>query len=329
MHPEVSVIIPAYNVQHHILSTINSVLNQNYPKEKVEIIVINDGSTDNTSDVLFEANNLRVKIINKENGGVSSARNLGLSYAKGRFVSFLDGDDIWSPNFLREMTQYILENRYKLVGCLFNIETTNSTTSPPIKPPVGSGFDLWYFSTSGMTINTNSWLIEKNIIDDYDITFTDGCDFGEDTEFFSKVIIKAGTGKFGVLDQYLTTYRQRKGSLTAPGDTMSSLKKKMYFDAYKRTLEYMYTANVSDKIIISFKKRFYIVYINYLSSALIKNPRSEYIMLKNMFDRDVQDKTVVKARKIQLDFLVRSLAIKMDWLFFLLIKSGSHGVKFQ
>jgi len=318
MHPEVSVIIPAYNVQYHILSTINSVLNQNYPKEKVEIIVIKDGSTDNTIDVLLGVDNSRVRIINKENGGVSSARNLGLSYAKGEFVSFLDGDDIWSLNFLREMTRCILENRYKLVGCLFDMEIDGSIVSRPIKLPVDNGFDLWYFSTRGMTINTNSWLIEKNIIKTNNIFFTDGCDFGEDTEFFSKVIIKAGAGKFGVLDQYLTTYRQRKGSLTEPGEAMSILKKKMYFDAYRRTLKYMCIANVPDRIIVPFKKKFYLVYVDYLSSTLIKNSKSEYIILKKMFDKDVKNNIVIKTNKNQVSFLVRNIMIKMDWLFFAL-----------
>ena len=326
MHPEVSVIIPAYNVQYHILSTINSVLSQDYPKEKVEIIVINDGSTDNTAGILFGIDDSRVKIINKENGGVSSARNLGLLHAEGKFVSFLDGDDIWSSNFLREMMKYISENNCRAIGCLFNMETDGFTTPKKTKLPVDNDFYLWYFSTIGMTINTNSWLIEKNIINTNNIIFTDGCDFGEDTEFFSKVIIKAGAGKFGVLNQYLTTYRQRKGSLTEPGEVMSILKKKMYFHAYSRTLEYMTLSNASDRVIKSFKKKFYLIYIVYLSSTLLKNSKNDYKSLKKMFIKDVTNETVSKPNNILGRFIVRRTMIKLDWLFLILTRFNKHEV---
>ncbi len=99
--PFISIIIPAYNQEKHIEECINSVINQNCPKSDFEIICINDGSTDNTENVLkkyVSAENFR--FINKENGGVSSARNTGIDFAKGKYLWFVDSDDFIAENVL-------------------------------------------------------------------------------------------------------------------------------------------------------------------------------------------------------------------------------------
>lgn len=100
-----SVIIPLYNKEHFIASTIKSVLAQTY--SDFEIIIIDDGSTDNSLAVAKTFCDKRIKIIEKENGGVSSARNLGISIAKGEYISFLDADDKWHQDFLFEIDKLI------------------------------------------------------------------------------------------------------------------------------------------------------------------------------------------------------------------------------
>lgn len=87
----VSIIIPVYNDSLHISKAINSALEQTY--KNIEVIVINDGSTDDTMNVLNSFNDQRLHIIDKENGGVSAARNLGISVANGQYLMFLDSDD--------------------------------------------------------------------------------------------------------------------------------------------------------------------------------------------------------------------------------------------
>ena len=93
---KVSVIIPVYNAEKYIEATINSVLQQSYPKELIEIIIVNDGSTDGTVKILERYENLS-KIIHTKNRGVSYARNIGIENATGDFIQYLDSDDLLCP----------------------------------------------------------------------------------------------------------------------------------------------------------------------------------------------------------------------------------------
>jgi glycosyltransferase involved in cell wall biosynthesis len=96
--PEISVIIPAYNCTHTIRETLQSVLQQTFTD--FEIIIINDGSTDNLVSVLSEFHDPRIRIFHYENGGLSIARNRGIDQATGPYLIFLDADDLWTPDKL-------------------------------------------------------------------------------------------------------------------------------------------------------------------------------------------------------------------------------------
>src|SRR5574344_344305 len=101
---KVSVIIPMYNSKDTIKSAIESVLNQRY-KESIEIIVVNDGSKDGCEKIVEKMiinnqTNRTIKLINKPNCGVSSARNRGIKEANGEYIAFLDSDDMWHPQKL-------------------------------------------------------------------------------------------------------------------------------------------------------------------------------------------------------------------------------------
>ena len=100
--PEVSVIIPTYNRSNLVKDAISSVLVQTEPD--LEVIVVDDGSTDDTRSVVECINDERVIYFYKTNGGVSSARNYGLSKAKGKYIAFLDHDDLWPENYLAVMS---------------------------------------------------------------------------------------------------------------------------------------------------------------------------------------------------------------------------------
>ena len=96
--PTISVIIPAYNAEHTILETIQSILKQTF--SDFEIIIVNDGSSDRTLDIVRQIGDPRIKCFTYENGGNSLARNRGLSHAIGEFISFIDADDLWTPEKL-------------------------------------------------------------------------------------------------------------------------------------------------------------------------------------------------------------------------------------
>ena len=89
----ISVIVPVYNTEKYLKRCMDSIVNQTY--KKLEIIVVNDGSTDSSADIINDycKNDKRIVFLNKENGGLSSARNFGLKHATGKYVAFIDSDD--------------------------------------------------------------------------------------------------------------------------------------------------------------------------------------------------------------------------------------------
>lgn len=109
--PLVSVIMPCYNAEENILESINSVLNQDY--KALELIIIDDNSTDDTVDIVNELNDPRISLIlSPKNRGAGYSRNIGIERAKGRFIAFLDSDDIWIDTKLSEQITFMLENNY-------------------------------------------------------------------------------------------------------------------------------------------------------------------------------------------------------------------------
>lgn len=104
----ISVIIPAYNAEETIVECVNGVLNQTRVDLIKEIIVVDDGSSDNTVKVLNDSiNNELISIISKTNGGVSSARNVGINNASGKWIALLDSDDVWLPEKIERQIKYI------------------------------------------------------------------------------------------------------------------------------------------------------------------------------------------------------------------------------
>ncbi len=101
--PQVSVIIPTYNRGRVIKEAIDSVLAQDYTE--FELIVVDDGSTDHTSDVLDSYRNV-IKVLSQKNKGVSAARNRGIAEASGKFIAFLDSDDLWLPQKLSTQVEF-------------------------------------------------------------------------------------------------------------------------------------------------------------------------------------------------------------------------------
>ena len=103
----VSIIIPVYNVERFVKKSILSAMNQTY--KDLEIVIVNDGSTDNSGKICheIEEKDNRVKVYDKENGGVSSTRNFGIAHATGEYLMFLDGDDLLTPNAVEGLLEYL------------------------------------------------------------------------------------------------------------------------------------------------------------------------------------------------------------------------------
>ena len=104
----ISVIIPVYNGEKTIRETIDSVIKQTF--DNFELIVINDGSTDSTLDIVNSIQDSRIKVFSYDNAGQSASRNWGISLAKGEYISFIDADDLWTPDKLESQLQALQEN---------------------------------------------------------------------------------------------------------------------------------------------------------------------------------------------------------------------------
>lgn len=107
MNLPISVVIPLYNKERYIRNTIGSVLGQTHAM--FELLVVDDGSTDAGADIVRRMQDERIRLISKSNGGVSSARNVGISEARFEHIAFLDADDRWNPDHLQKLAQLITD----------------------------------------------------------------------------------------------------------------------------------------------------------------------------------------------------------------------------
>ena len=130
MEPLVSVIIPVYNVLPYLREALDSVINQTY--KNLEIIVVDDGSTDGSGDVCNEyLSDPRVIVIHQENRGLSGARNTGLDRMTGEYVAFLDSDDAFMPETIERMVNAIIQNEAYSAVCGFRACYTEKHMNTP------------------------------------------------------------------------------------------------------------------------------------------------------------------------------------------------------
>jgi len=126
MNIKVSIIIPAYNIEKYIEKCIKSAINQTI--KDIEIIVVNDGSTDGTLEIInkFSKIDNRIKIINKKNGGVSSARNIGFEISFGEYIQYIDGDDWIEQDACEILYDFAIKNDLDMVVSDFYYDDRNN-----------------------------------------------------------------------------------------------------------------------------------------------------------------------------------------------------------
>lgn len=128
MNSLISVIIPIYNVEEYLVRCVNSILNQTY--DNMEIILVDDGSPDNSgkiADELAERDN-RIIVYHKKNGGLSDARNFGVSKANGEYITFIDSDDYVADDYVEYLYSLIRENNADISVCAFSPTSIESFT---------------------------------------------------------------------------------------------------------------------------------------------------------------------------------------------------------
>lgn len=243
--PKVSVIVPIYNVEKYLEKCINSLLSQTL--EDIQIILVNDGSKDNSGNIAkeYEKNNKdRVIYVEKENGGLSDARNYGLKYATGDFIAFLDSDDYIEKNAYEEMYNKAIEENADYVECDFIWEFPNKIRVDK-QYPYKNKKEMLSF------VRVVAWnkLIKRQLITDNNLEFPKGLRY-EDVEFTYKLI--PFINKFAYVDKPFIHYVQREGSIanvqnertaeifTVLDNVIEFYKKNNIYEEYRDELEYNY-----------------------------------------------------------------------------------------
>lgn len=243
--PKVSVIVPIYNVEKYLEKCINSLLSQTL--EDIQIILVNDGSKDNSGNIAreYEKNNKnRIIYVEKENGGLSDARNYGLKYATGDFIAFLDSDDYIEKNAYEEMYNKAIEENVDYVECDFIWEFPNKIRVDK-QYPYKNKKEMLSF------VRVVAWnkLIKRQLITDNNLEFPKGLRY-EDVEFTYKLI--PFVNKFAYVDKPFIHYVQREGSIanvqnertaeifTVLDNVIEFYKKNNIYEEYRNELEYNY-----------------------------------------------------------------------------------------
>jgi glycosyltransferase involved in cell wall biosynthesis len=182
----ISVIIPLYNSEDTITDAIESVLNQTY-KGAIEIIIINDGSTDNSLKVVTDyCNEKKVenfKILNQLNGGVQMARNAGLRIANGDWIALLDSDDYWLPNKIESQLAVLSANKHiDFLGCSRNDEEINVLWRKKNKLSKVNFKELLV----KMYPQTSTVLFKREILSDIGL-YDESLRYGEDGDYWLRI----------------------------------------------------------------------------------------------------------------------------------------------
>lgn len=216
-----SVVVPVYNVANYLKYCIESIINQTY--KNLEIILVDDGSTDKSSEIcdFFKEKDNRIKVINKKNGGASSARNVGIENSTGDYLIFIDGDDYWDDNTaLDQVYKNLIKSKVDVL--MFGFKKYYESNKVIEKSKYIFDIDMIDINSKKNTINylvKNNLLISSpcnkvikiNLFDENNLKFKEGI-IAEDIDWNLRLAINAGS--FGVLNNAFYIYRQRECSIT-------------------------------------------------------------------------------------------------------------------
>ena len=243
---KVSIIVPVYNVSNYLEKCLNSLINQTL--KDIEIIVVNDGSTDNSLDVAkkFEEKHSNIlKVYSKKNGGLSDARNFGLKYANGKYIAFVDSDDYVKNDMFLKMYNYGVKNNLDVIVSDTLIKDENSEYVLKSNLNYSSDTLKNYVIAYPMACIR---IIKRDILKDFE--FKKGI-FYEDLESMPSLVLK--TSKIGFIDYAGYYYVQRSGSIMKQKKFSPKLlnifdvldiNKKRLLTRYPMEIEYLYITHL-------------------------------------------------------------------------------------
>jgi glycosyltransferase involved in cell wall biosynthesis len=238
-NPLVSVIIPLYNSEKYISETIKSVISQTY--KNWEIIIVDDGSTDNSLLIARSFESEKIKILSINNGGASRARNYGYACSKGSIIQFLDADDILDEYKIEKQIEIYLfhgpDYIYSSLNGIINGNSKYKINSSPLyfDFSISDYFDA-YFNHFGLFFQQQTWLASRKLIDKAGL-WDKALTFNDDGDFFSRLVLFSSGIKF--VPDSISFYRV---------DSINSLSKRKDKSSYT---SYLNSAKNFEKIILN------------------------------------------------------------------------------
>ena len=308
--PKVSVIVPFYNVEGYIEKCLETLVNQTL--KEIEIILVNDGSKDRSIEIVkkfLRQYPEKIIYVEKENGGLSDARNFGIKYAKGEYVAFLDSDDYIEKNMYQSMYELAKKEDSDMVECDFYWEYPNKKKVDIAKQYSGKKEML-------EKIRVVAWnkLIKRKVLEKANIQFPKGYRY-EDVEFTYKLI--PFLEKVSFCKQPMIHYIQRDGSISNSQNERTKeifdvldhviefYKENQIYNEYQKELEYVYVRyafcssflrmikikneELKDKLLDETWERVNANFPNWKKNEILKSNRT----LKNLYLKTI-NKTTLK-----------------------------------
>ena len=219
---DVSFVIPAYNASNIIRKAIDSIISQEESNLEYELIIVDDGSNDNLEDVIKNINNSKIKFLQKDNGGVASARNYGVKNALGDYIIFVDSDDYIASTLLVDIERYI-KQKYDIIKWSASIANVNGeiikkNESFSQKELSGEeGFNKLYGADPWLDCLWNYAIKKERMLE-----FPEGC-YHEDFAVMPLIMLKCET--MIILDKYEYFYVQTDSSIMRGNDSNKQRKK--------------------------------------------------------------------------------------------------------
>jgi glycosyltransferase involved in cell wall biosynthesis len=220
--PKVSVVIPMYNSERWIDGALQSVLAQTF--RDFEVIVVDDGSLDGGARFVRQCRDLRIRLVQQENRGLAGARNTGIRNAKGRYIAFLDADDLWQADKLAKHVAALDSNQE--TGISFSWSTLIDLDGKPVglvqKPGSGHITPAFVFCRNPIG-NGSAPVVRRNVFDSiefahplhgYPCWFDEAFRQSEDIECWTRIALTVAT-RFSCIDEPLTLYRVSQAGLSA------------------------------------------------------------------------------------------------------------------
>lgn len=236
LNTKVSIIVPVYNAEKHLKECLDSIINQTL--KEIQIIIINDGSTDNSKEIILDyvRKDSRVTFIDSENEGVSAARNKGIGKSSSRYIGFVDADDYIAPGMYQRLFEIAEENKSSMVICNARhvnekkefrkrLQLENETFLIQDKAPLILDFLSFKYDSA----NWNK-MYDSNIIKQYNLKFDCRLAIWEDLLFNLKFIVYAD--KITTLSEALYYYREHDTSVMANSKLLLSQQYNLFYESY-------------------------------------------------------------------------------------------------